>query len=82
VQAITVATGNGAAVLRVGDVHGTLEPGRKTNFIVLAQDPSESIGDTRTIRAVWKNDQQVNDGSLSNASGKNTGCEKIKGEMR
>jgi imidazolonepropionase-like amidohydrolase len=78
VQAITVATRNGAEVLRVGDLYGTLEPGKKANFIVLDQDPSESIGNTRTIRAVWKNGQKVNGGPLSNASGKSTGREKIK----
>jgi Imidazolonepropionase and related amidohydrolases len=61
-QAITLATRNGAEVLRVGDLYGTLEPGKKANFIVLDKDSSESIGNTRTIRAVWKNGQKVNDG--------------------
>lgn len=52
VQAITVATSNGAEVLRGGALHGTLEPGKKANFIALDQDPSENIGNTRTIGAV------------------------------
>jgi imidazolonepropionase-like amidohydrolase len=82
VQAITVATRNGAEVLRVGALYGTLEPGRKADFIVLDQDPSENIGNMRTIRAVWKNGQKVNDGPLSNAGGTGMGSEKIKGEMR
>lgn len=82
VQAITVATRNGAEVLRVGALYGTLEPGKKANFIVLDQDPSENIGNTRSIRAVWKNGQKVNDGPLSHASGITTGREKIKGEVR
>jgi cytosine/adenosine deaminase-related metal-dependent hydrolase len=63
-------------------LYGTLEPGKKANFIVLDQDPSENIGNTRTIRAVWKNGQKVNDGPLSNAGGTGMGSEKIKGEMR
>jgi cytosine/adenosine deaminase-related metal-dependent hydrolase len=39
VQAITGATRNGAEVLRVDDLYGTLEPGKKANFIVLDRDP-------------------------------------------
>ena len=34
-QAITVATKNGAELLRISDQYGTLEPGKKANFIVL-----------------------------------------------
>ena len=61
-QAITVATRNGAEALKVADRFGTLEPGKRANFIVLDKDPSSSIGNTRTIKAVWKNGQKVNDG--------------------
>jgi imidazolonepropionase-like amidohydrolase len=81
-QAITVGTRSGAEVLRVDDLYGTLEPGKKANFIVLNRDPSESIGNTRTIRAVWKNGQKVNDGLLSDAGGTSTGREQNKGEVR
>jgi len=63
-QAITVATKNGAALLRVGDQLGTLEPGKKASFIVLDKDPSKDILNTRTISAVWKDGQKVNDGPL------------------
>jgi imidazolonepropionase-like amidohydrolase len=66
----------------VDDLYGTLEPGKKANFIGLDRHPSESIGNTRTISAVWKNGQKVNDGPLSNAGGTSTGSEQIKGEMR
>jgi hypothetical protein len=58
------------------------QQGKKANFIVLDRDPSESIGNTRTIRAMWKNGQKVNDGQLSNAGGTSTGSEQIKGETR
>jgi imidazolonepropionase-like amidohydrolase len=64
-QAITVATKNAAAALKVGDQYGTLEPGKKASFIVLDKDPSSNILNTRTIRAVWKNGQKVSDGPLS-----------------
>jgi imidazolonepropionase-like amidohydrolase len=50
-QAIGVATKNGAQLLRVEDQYGTLEPGKKANF-----------RNTQTIRAVWKNGAIVSDG--------------------
>jgi len=67
-QAITIGTKNGAALLRAGDQLGTLEPGKKASFIVLDKDPSNDILNTRTIRAVWKNGQKVSDGPLSNSA--------------
>jgi cytosine/adenosine deaminase-related metal-dependent hydrolase len=42
-QAISVASKNGAQLLGVTDQHGTLEPGKKANFIVLDKDPSQDI---------------------------------------
>jgi imidazolonepropionase-like amidohydrolase len=48
----------------VGDLYGTLEPGKKANFIVLDKDPSERIANTRTIRAVWKNGEKASGGPL------------------
>ena len=64
-QAITVATKNGSAVLKISDQYGTLEPGKKASFIVLEKDPTTNIVNTRTIKAVWKDGQKVNDGPLS-----------------
>ncbi len=61
-QAINVATKNGAQLLAIGDQYGTLEPGKKANFIVLEKDPSHDIKNTQTIRAVWKNGIKVSDG--------------------
>ena len=63
-QAISVATKNGAELLRISDQYGTLEPGKKANFIVLAKDPSQDINNTQTIRAVWKNGVKVSDGPV------------------
>lgn len=71
-QAITVATKNGAQLLRVADQYGTLEPGKKANFIVLEKDPSQDIKNTQTIRAVWKNGVKVSDGPVrTKPSGQN-----------
>jgi len=67
-QAITVATKNAAEALRVNARYGTLEPGKKASFIVLAKDPSKNIVNTRTIIAVWKNGEKVNEGPLSTAA--------------
>jgi imidazolonepropionase-like amidohydrolase len=61
-QAISVATKNGAQLLGVADQYGTLEPGKKANFIVLEKDSSQDIRNTQTIRAVWKNGAKVSDG--------------------
>jgi len=67
-QAITVATLNAARLLRIADRYGTLEPGKKANFIVLERDPSQDIRNTQTIRAVWKNGKKISDGPLSAAT--------------
>ncbi|HYZ84736.1 MAG TPA: amidohydrolase family protein [Bryobacteraceae bacterium] len=61
-QAISVATKNAAQLLGVADQYGTLEPGKKANFIVLEKDPSQNIRNTQLIRAVWKNGTKVSDG--------------------
>jgi imidazolonepropionase-like amidohydrolase len=61
-QAIGVATKNAAQLLRVSDQYGTLEPGKKANFIALEKDPSQDIHNTQTIRVVWKNGVKVSDG--------------------
>ncbi len=66
-QAISVATKNAAQLLRIADNYGTLEPGKKANFIVLERDPSQDIRNTHTIRAVWKNGARVSDGPLESA---------------
>ncbi len=64
-QAIATATKNAAALLKVDDRYGTLAPGKKANFIVLDKDPSTDILNTRTISAVWKNGEKVNEGPLA-----------------
>ncbi len=63
-QAISVATKNGAQLLGVEEQYGTLEPGKKADFIVLEKDPSHDIKNTRTIQAVWKNGAKVSDGPV------------------
>ena len=67
-QAISAASRSGARLLGIEEHYGTLEPGKKANFIVLDKDPSEDIHNTQTIRAVWKNGAKVSDGPLSSKS--------------
>ena len=64
-QAITIATKNAAELLRINDQFGTLEPGKKADFIVLNGDPSQDIANTRKINSVWKNGQKVSNGPLN-----------------
>lgn len=71
-QAISVATKNGAQLLGVSDQYGRLEPGKKANFIVLEKDPSKDIHNTQTIQAVWKNGIKVSDGPLRAGQSGNT----------
>jgi imidazolonepropionase-like amidohydrolase len=61
-QAITVATKNGAALLHTRIEFGILRPGLPANFIVLDKDPSADIRNTESILYVWKNGKKVRDG--------------------
>jgi imidazolonepropionase-like amidohydrolase len=61
-QAITVATRNGAQLLRASKQFGTLTPGLNASFIVLAKDPAEDIHNTESIVSVWKDGKQVSTG--------------------
>lgn len=61
-QAIMIATRNGAELLGASAEFGVLRPGLKANFIVLDKDPSEDIRNTESISAVWKNGEKVSAG--------------------
>ena len=51
-EAITVATRNGARALGILDSVGTLEVGKSADLLVLSADPTASIGNTRSIELV------------------------------
>jgi imidazolonepropionase-like amidohydrolase len=61
-QAITVATKNGAELLHAPQEFGTLRPGLKANFIVLDKDPSEDIRNSEAISSVWRDGKKVSAG--------------------
>lgn len=52
-QALLSATGDAARCMGVEGQLGTLRPGARADFVVLAGNPLEDIRKTRTIDAVW-----------------------------
>jgi imidazolonepropionase-like amidohydrolase len=57
-QAIVAATSGSAAVLGVSD-RGTLEAGKRADFLVLAANPLDNISHTRELLSVWHNGNEV-----------------------
>jgi imidazolonepropionase-like amidohydrolase len=64
VQAIQVATLNGAKLLGVDREVGTLEAGKAADLVVLAGNPLQSIGDLRKIETVFKDGVGYDSGRL------------------
>lgn len=58
-EAITISTKNAARLLRCDKDYGTLEAGKKADFMVLAQNPATDIHHTETIEQVWKNGKRI-----------------------
>lgn len=58
-EAITVSTKNAALLLRCNKDYGTLEAGKKADFMVLGQNPALNIRNTETIEQVWKNGEMI-----------------------
>jgi imidazolonepropionase-like amidohydrolase len=52
-QALVASTGNAAKVMAIDKEVGTLQPGKRADFVVLTADPLADIRNTRTIEAVW-----------------------------
>jgi imidazolonepropionase-like amidohydrolase len=64
-EAIRIATLNGARLLGIDADQGSLEEGKKADFIVLDKDPLTDIHNTLSISAVWKDGVKVSDGPLT-----------------
>ncbi|TWI89089.1 amidohydrolase family protein [Chitinophaga japonensis] len=58
-EAITAATRNGAEMLHIDQLYGTLQPGKKADFMVLDGDPTLDIRNTRKILEVWRSGKKV-----------------------
>lgn len=63
-QAISIATKNGAEVLKIDKKFGTLSKGKVADLIVLSDNPVKNIKNTRKIEAVYKAGKEVSKGPL------------------
>lgn len=58
-QVLIAATSDAARCVGLEDELGTLEPGKRADFVVLGANPLDDIRNTRTIRSVWINGNAV-----------------------
>lgn len=65
IQAISVATKNGAQLLQIAGKYGTLEKGKVADLIILKNNPLTDIKNTRGIEAVYKAGKEVSKGPLN-----------------
>ena len=68
-QAIVAATGTNAEILGGAKQFGTLQAGRRADFLVLDGNPLEDILNTERLSAVWQAGKIVPSVSTKNASG-------------
>ena len=61
-QAITVSTKNAALAIGINNKYGSVQIGKKADFIVLKNSPEKDIKNTRTIESVWKDGKMVSKG--------------------
>lgn len=54
VDAIRIATNNGAQFLGIGDQAGTIERGKRADLVVVNGDPIQNIKDIRNVEMVFK----------------------------
>jgi imidazolonepropionase-like amidohydrolase len=59
-EAIVAATRNAAKMLGIDKQYGTLEPGKKANFVVLDGNPLQDIQQTHRLDGVWKYGKRIN----------------------
>jgi imidazolonepropionase-like amidohydrolase len=57
-EAIVAATQKSAALLKASD-RGTLEPGKRADFLVLAADPTADIRNTRRLVTIWHGGREI-----------------------
>jgi imidazolonepropionase-like amidohydrolase len=58
-EAIRAATQTSARSLGIDGDRGTLEPGKRADFVVLSEDPTRDVKNARKIRDVYKNGRRV-----------------------
>src|SRR5688500_1805110 len=52
-QVLVASTGNAAKVMHIDKELGTLQAGKRADFVVLSADPLADIKNTRSIESVW-----------------------------
>jgi imidazolonepropionase-like amidohydrolase len=57
-KVIEIATSNGAKALGIGDISGSIQPGKQADIIVLSANPIHNISNTKEIESV------MNDGKF------------------
>ncbi|MQA89638.1 MAG: amidohydrolase family protein [Gemmatimonas sp.] len=60
-QILVASTGDAATCVGLEEELGTLEPGKRADFVVLTSNPLDDIANTRTIESVWINGNRVPD---------------------
>jgi imidazolonepropionase-like amidohydrolase len=58
-QVLTSATGSAAKAMKLDADLGTLQPGKRADFVVLSASPLADIKNTRTIESVWIDGSRV-----------------------
>ena len=61
-QALVASTGNAAKVMHLDKEVGTLQSGKRADFVVLNADPLADIKNTRAIESVWIDGRAVGSG--------------------
>src|SRR5918995_186390 len=61
-QVLVASTGNAAKVMHIDKEVGTLQPGKRADFVVLTADPLVDIKNTRAIEAVWIDGKRLGSG--------------------
>jgi imidazolonepropionase-like amidohydrolase len=56
---LRIATSGEAEILGIGDETGSLQAGKRADFLLLDANPLENIRNTRTIRSVWIGGREV-----------------------
>jgi imidazolonepropionase-like amidohydrolase len=72
-EAIHIATANGAAFLGESDRTGSLAPGRQADLVVIKGDPSSNIADIERVEIVFKDGVGYDSAKLINSVGGSVG---------
>jgi imidazolonepropionase-like amidohydrolase len=58
-QSISVATKNASEALKINNRYGVIEKGKIADLLILNEDPSKEIKNTRNIESVYKAGKKV-----------------------